>query len=210
MAGPVVLSEEPESFKINVDDPTKPKAKGIVKNVRKVEVQPKTKDRIIKAFFGPEVDSENLGEHIVKDYAEPMAKRMLNNAAQGVLKKLSDAVQVLLFGKVVNSRNGPVDYTSYSNPNVGPSAPVAHKLADRVEQFVFSTRQDALKVLEYLKGRIQEFGSASVLDYYDAIQEPADYMMANRGWMDLSMAEVRATPEGFIIDLPRPIALKRG
>lgn len=208
MAGPVVLSEEPDTLKVRVNDPTKPKA--IVKNVRKVELKPTTKDRVIKAFFGPEVDSENLGEFVIKEYAEPTAKRMLNNAAQGVLKKISDAVQVLLFGKVISNKNGPVDYTSYSNPNIAPNAPVAHRLADRVEQFVFSTRQDALTVLEYLKGRIQEYGSTSVLDYYDAIHEPADYMMANRGWRDLSMAEVRATPEGFIIDLPRPIQLMKG
>lgn len=206
MADPVVLSEEPETLKVNISDPTKPKGPKVTKLPPKLT----TKDKIIQAFFGAEVTSGNLGEHILKDYAEPTAKRMANNAAQGILKKISDAVQVLLFGKIVNSTNGHVDYTSFSNPNIMNQAPVAHKLTDQVEQFAFSSREDAYKVLEYLKGRIREYGSASVLDYYECVNEPADYMMANHGWLDLSTATIRVTPEGFIIDMPRPIVLKRG
>ena len=167
MADPVVLSEEPETLKVNVVDPTKPN-KTIAKATVKLPPKQNGKDKVIKAFFGNDVNSSNLGEHIIKDYAEPTAKRMLNNAAQGILKKFSDAVQVLLFGKIVNNVNGPIDYTSFSNPSVISSqAPVAHKLSDQVEQFAFSSREDAFKVLEYLKGRIREYGSASVLDYYE-------------------------------------------
>lgn len=206
MADPVVLSEEPETFKVTVNDPTKPKA---IATARKIPPKENAKEKLIHAFFGAEVNSDNLGEHIVKDYAEPTAKKILNTVAQSVLHKLGDAVQMLLFGKIVDNKNGPVDYTSFSNPGIA-SAPVAHKLTDKVETFVFSTRQEALKVLDYLKGLIATYGSASVLNYYEAVQEPPDYMMADRGWMDLSSAEVRNTPEGWIIDLPRPIALKRG
>ena len=60
-----------------------------------------------------------------------------------------------------------------------------------------------------MKGRIATYGSASVLNYYELVGEQVDYMMADRGWLDLSTAEVRSAPEGFIIDLPRPIMLKR-
>lgn len=208
MADPVVLSEEPETLKVNVLDPTKPKA--LVKTTAKLPPKQTGRDKVIKAFFGNDVNSSNLGEHIIKDYAEPTAKRMLNNAAQGVLKKFSDAIQVLLFGKIVNGINGPIDYTSFSNPNVVSQAPIAHKLSDQVEQFAFASREDALKVLEYLKGRIVAYGSASALDYYEACGEAPDYMMANRGWLDLSSATVRVAPEGFVLDMPRPIVLKRG
>jgi hypothetical protein len=49
-----------------------------------------------------------------------------------------------------------------------------------------------------------------VLDYYEAVNEPVDYMMYNQGWLDLSTAQIRVAPEGFIIDMPRPIVLKKG
>lgn len=206
MAEPVILSEEPKQIKIDIDDPMKPKA--IVKGAKKIPRKPKWGDKLIAAFFGSDVNSENLGEHIIKDYAEPTGKKILNNVAQGVLKRLGDGVQILLFGKIVENRNGPVDYTSFSNPN--NAGPVAHKLAERVEQFSFNTAQDARKVLEYLKGLIDTYGSASVMNYYEAVNEPVDFMMANKGWTNLNAATVKDTPEGFIIDMPRPIMLKRG
>ena len=204
----VILSEEPRDIRVNIQDPTKPSSKQIA-TAKKVQQKPKLGDKVIGAFFGQEVNSQNLGEHLLNDYAVPTGKKMLNNAAQSTLKRVGDAVQVLLFGKVVSSNNGPTDYTSFSNPNVA-QRPTAHKLMNSVEQFAFSTRNDAARVLEYLRGKIATYGSASVLDYYEAVNEPVDYMMANQGWMDLSTAQIRIAPEGFIIDLPRPIALKRG
>lgn len=205
MAEPVILSEEPKSIKIQVDDPSKPKA--VVKGVKKIPRKQNVGDKLIGAFFGSEVNSENLGEHIIKDYAEPAGKKILNNLAQGILKRLGDGVQILLFGKVIENRNGPVDYTSFSNPN--NAGPVAHKLAERVEQFSFNSAADARKVLDYLKGIIREYGSASVMNYYESVNEPVDFMMANKGWTNLNSAVIRDTPEGFVIDMPRPIMLKR-
>lgn len=205
MPEPVILSEEPSAVKIKIDDPNKPKA--IVTNVKKIPRKQNVGDRLIGAFFGSEVNHENLGEHIIKDYAEPAGKKILNNLAQGILKRLGDGVQILLFGKVIENKNGPVDYTSFSNPNA--AAPVAHKLSNPVEQFVFSTASDARKVLDYLRGLIAQYGSASVMNYYEAVKEPVDFMMADNGWLDLTQASVKDTPEGFVINLPRPIRLKR-
>lgn len=205
---PIVMSEEPEQVRISVDDPTKPKAK--IANARKIAPKPTVADKVIGAFFGSEVNKQNVGEHILNDYAVPAGKRMLNNAAQGILKGLGNGVQMLLFGKVVNQTGGPTDYTSYSNPNNVTKAPAVHKLMDQVETFAFGSREDAFNMLNYLKGRIVQFGSVSVLDYYEAMNEPVDYMMANRGWTDLSTATVQVAPEGFIIVFPRPIALKKG
>ena len=203
----IILSEEPNGVKINVQDPNKPSKQ--IAQARKIPPKPSVGDKVIGAFFGQDVNSKNLGEHLLNDYAVPTAKKMANNAAQSTLKRIGDAVQVLLFGKVINSNTGPTDYTSFSQPN-NVQPPTAHKLMNQVEQFAFSTRQDAMRVLDYLKGRIATYGSASVLDYYEAVNEPVDFMMANQGWIDLSAAEVRIAPEGFIIDLPRPIILKRG
>lgn len=205
---PVILSEEPDDIKINIDDPLKPKSKQIAQ-ARKIPPKETVVDKVIHGLYGNEVNKSNVGDFVLKERILPIGQRMINNGAQNILKRAGDVVQMLIFGKIVENKNGPTDYTSFSDPNVS-KPPTAHKLMNQVEQFAFSTRQDAQKVLEYLRGKIATYGSASVLDYYEAVNEPVDYMMANQGWMDLSTAQIRIAPEGFIIDMPRPIALKRG
>lgn len=206
----VILSEEPSSVRINIEDPNKPNKKQIA-TAKKLPPKETVVDKVIHGFYGNDVNRTNVGDYILKERLIPVGQRMLNNASQNFLKRTGDAIQMLIFGKVIQNNNGPTDYTSFSNPNVAQAAPpTAHKLMNQVEQFAFSTRNDAERVLAYLRGRIKEFGSCSVLDYYEAVNEPVDYMMSNQGWMDLSTAQIRVAPEGFIIDLPRPIALKRG
>lgn len=203
----VIFSEEPSSVRINIQDPNKPSKQ--IATAKKLPPKETVVDKVIHGFYGNEVNKANVGEYILKERLIPVGQRMLNNASQNILKRTGDAIQMLIFGKIIDNKNAPVDYTSFSNPNVS-APPTAHKLMNQVEQFAFSTRTDAERVLAYLRGRIKEFGSTSVLDYYEAVNEPVDYMMSNQGWLDLSTAQIRVAPEGFIIDMPRPIVLKKG
>lgn len=212
----VILSEEPDKIKLNIQDPTKPanSAGKMIKVNQKIPV----KDRVIGALFGPEVNSQNLGQTLVDDYAIPTGKRMLNNAAQNTLKRFGDAVQVLLFGKVINSTSGPTDYTSYSNPDKANAVKTqgVYRVMDQVDTFAFAQKNKAEECLAYLRGRIAKYGSVSVVDYFEWINTnlnteiSLDYNMTYRGWIDLSSARVSVAAEGFIIELPRPIALQRG
>ena len=211
----VILSEEPSSVKINIQEPNKPKT--VSQGGRMIKRPPKVSfwDKVISALFGSEVNSQNLGQHIIEDYAVPTAKRMINNGIQSGLKRTGDAAQVMLFGRVVNSNNGPTDYTSFSKPN-NVQKPGGYRVMDKVDTFAFTSKAKADECLAYLKGRIQTYQSVGVLDYFEWINNelrmdiPLDYNMANRGWVDLSMATVSAAPEGFIIEFPRPIALQKG
>ncbi len=212
---PVILSEEPQHVKLNIQDPNKPKQNTAGKLV-KVERKIPFIDRVISALFGQDVNSQNLGEHLINDYAVPTGKRMINNGIQSALKRTGDAAQVMLFGRVVNSNSGPTDYTSFSNPNGAKPSPGGYRVMDQVEVFAFTDKNKAQECLDYLRSRIKGYGSAGVLDYFEWINDnlhldiPLDYNMANRGWVDLSNTTVKTDPNGFIIDFPRPIALKRG
>lgn len=203
---PVIMSEEPKSIKLQIDDPTRKKAQV---SVQKVEKKPGFLDKLISAFLGSDVNRSNMGQHILDDYAIPTGKRLLNNSIQSGLKKASEAAQIMIFNKVISQPGGPTDYTSFSKPEV--AKPTVYKMADNVETFEFSSRDDAFKCLTYLKGRIQEYGSASVLDYYEYIGQPLDYNMSDRGWKDLSYATISSSSQrGFVIEFPRPIVLKKG
>lgn len=210
---PVILNHEPNAgqIKINIQDPNKPKVQP--KFIKKTEAKESVSTKVKHAFLGPDVDK--VGDYVLKEYMVPTGKKILNNGLQWFLHKLSDGIQVLLFGRVVSTQNGGVDYTSFSNPNIAPNsngqpAVKAYKLLEAVDTFTFPTRQGAQEALDYLKGRISVYKSASVADYYENIGAPVDYMMVDRGWVSLDSARIISTPDGFIIDLPRPIALKRG
>lgn len=209
---PVILTTEPGTqIKINLDDPSKPKPQP--KYTKRIEAKESVGTKLKHAFLGPDVD--DVGAYVLKEYLEPTGKRLLNNTAQGLLKKIGNGIQILLFGKVVTTQNGGVDYTSYYNPSIGVNqqgqpTQKAYKVMDAVDVFALS-REDAMETLAYLRGRIHEYGSASVIDYYEHIGAPLDYMMADRGWRNLDSVQILPMPgNGYYIDLPRPIYLKRG
>lgn len=207
---PVILNHDPNpQIKISIEDPSKPKKP---KYTQQIKAKESVGTKLKHAFLGPDVD--DVGNYLLKEYLEPTGKRLLNNGAQGILKHIGNGIQVLLFGKVINQQqNGGVDYTSFYNSNIGPNGQQqqkSYKVMDAVDTFTMS-REDALETLAYLRGRIQQFGSASVLDYYEHINAPLDYMMSDRGWKSLDGVQVLPMPgNGFYIDLPRPIYLKRG
>ncbi len=211
---PVILSEEPSTVRINIQDPNKPKQSPGGKLIKKPKKVP-WYDRLLSGLFGNDVNHDNIGEHFINDWAVPTGKRMLNNGIQSGLKRAGDATQVLLFGRVVSSSNGPTDYTSFSNPNVAQK-PGGYRVMDQVDVFAFTDKRKAEECLAYLRGRIQTYGSASVVDYYEWINTnlqvdiPLDYNMTYRGWVDLNNVIITPDPNGFIINLPRPVGLKRG
>lgn len=209
----VILSEEPQNVRINIQDPAKPKPAGqMIKVPKKVPWY----DKLISAMFGPEVNSQNIGEHFVRDWAIPTGQRMLNNGIQSGLKRAGDATQMLIFGKVINNSGGPVDYSSYSNSNAVKPIQGAYRVMDQVDTFAFTELKNAEACLSYLRGRIKAYGSATVVDYFEWINDnlrmniPLDYNMTDRGWIDLNSATVSQCAAGYIIELPRPIFLKRG
>jgi len=213
---PIVLSEEPGSVRINLSGQSK-KTSGIGGKMVKKEQKIPFVDRVISSYCGKDVNRQNLGEYILKERLEPIGMRMLNNGIQSILKRTSDAAQMMIFGKVINNSQGPTDYTSFSNPNGGNvPKPGGYRVSNQVDVFAFTDRRKAEECLAYLRGRIREYGSAGVLDYFEWINSnlqmdiPLDYNMTNQGWVDLSSCTVKPDPNGFIIDLPRPILLKRG
>lgn len=211
---PVILSEEPSSVRINIDDPNKPKSNAGGQMVKRPQKIP-WYDRIIGALFGNDVNHENVGDKLIKDYAVPTGQRMLNNGIQTGLKKAGEAAQVMIFGRVINSTNGPTDYTSFSKPG-NVATPGIYQVTQAVDVFAFRDRNKAEECLAYLKGRIATYQSVGVLDYFEWLNDKLnagislDYNMADRGWRDLSNVFVKPDPNGYIIDLPKPVFLKRG
>lgn len=206
---PVILRSDPAEVRINIDD-GKPKKAKEAQYLSRTPAKQSFGTKMKHAFLGPDVD--NAGDYILNEYLVPTGKRMVNNASQNILKKIGDGIQFLLFGKVIQGKERYEDFTSYSKPNQGQGQTntMAYKVADAVDTFAL-TNEKAHETLAYLRGRIREYGSTSVLDYYEYIGAPMDYTLSDRGWKNLDSATIKPMPgTGFYIDLPRPIFLKKG
>lgn len=156
-------------------------------------------------------DINVVKEYIVNDLIIPSAKNLLGDI-------LHNTVDMLFFGKSSGTRArsggrradvGHVSYRSYYDD----------KREDRRERSTYSSRfsydditfdykQDADAVLEQMKDIIDTYDLVRVLDLYDlAGVGPAPHTANNFGWTNLSRAYVDRTRDGYIIKLPKAVAL---
>lgn len=73
--------------------------------------------------------------------------------------------------------------------------------------FVVGSRVGAETVCDRMFDLLSRDGAVTVADFMDLLGEPADYTMQKWGWVDLRGSQVVRVPQGYLIDLPRPIVL---
>lgn len=77
---------------------------------------------------------------------------------------------------------------------------------DRVDfrNIVLRQRSDAERVIRSLRGRIRDYGSASVAELLDLVDLSGDYTDNNYGWVDERDVGIRQVSGGFLIDVAEP------
>ena len=154
----------------------------------------------ILGFFAPDDELNSF-----KDYVILVAD---------VTSRVYGAIDVLL-GNSPRDRNRPsgarVSYLSYYDKQ--------DKRRDRdyekprtkqsysYDDVVFDNRGDAEMVLRRMEELLDTFNAVSIADMFDLCDITASYTQHKYGWTDLDDAQVRRTRDGYIIDLPRAIAL---
>lgn len=176
----------------------------------------KTKKSEIRKFTDIFI-AEDIGvvkDYVVNDLVIPWTKDLIGDI-------LHNTVDMLFFGK--NSGR-----SSRSRSGSGRRADVGHvsyrsyydDKRDREERrdrsnsrftyddIVFDSRIDAENVLEQMKDIIDTYDLVRVLDLYDlAGVSPAPHTGHNFGWTNLSRAYVDRVRDGYIIKLPKPVAI---
>jgi hypothetical protein len=71
-----------------------------------------------------------------------------------------------------------------------------------LQDLYFDYREDAQLVLAALHDSIQEYGKATVGDFYALAGKNTNYTHQSWGWDDLSGVTIHGTPDGFVIGLP--------
>lgn len=170
-----------------------------------VQVKKKTRGRKFLEAFVDE-DAGNIKDYLIFDLLIPALK-------DGFVKGITSTVEMIFYGKGGGkSRNSGnptyVSYSSYSSKPSTSSGNTRRRVVD-YDDIIFNSRVEAEHVLDTLCGIIEQYGQASIADYYDCVGVTGrGYTDNDFGWMDLRSAYVTRRAGGWTINLPRAIDLK--
>jgi hypothetical protein len=100
-----------------------------------------------------------------------------------------------------------VNYSGrYSGDREPPRRPMSREARARHDfnEIVLENRTEAIEVLEAMVARIVRYGAVTVADLYDFVGTTGSFADQRWGWSDLTTADVRQVPGGFLLDLPAP------
>lgn len=156
-------------------------------------------------------DGESVGQMVLYDVLIPSLK-------DTIFEMVRSGFEMFLFGD--SSRDDRVrrdrgrSYVSYSGyyddrkkdrykPRVKSNRNMRHDFDD----VILDDRREANDVLAGIADIIDEYGEATVADFYSLAGISSDYTDRKWGWDNISNAYVERTREGWVVRLPRTIAL---
>ena len=213
---PVIMDQK--QIKLTINRPgqsvKKPPAESVVQTAPKVAEGKKTLGQRLSGYaFGEEVAEP--GKYVWKSYLEPTGKRVANDIVEYFLTMLKHTFQRWIWnGKTLD--DGKLrDRTSFSNYYGQGQEPIkARVMMSPVKELTFATRLDAERVLNHLKGVIQNDNAVTVREYYESGGCPelcGDGTASSSGWENLNKVEIKEQPDGsgFTLSLPRPVNLSK-
>lgn len=157
-----------------------------------------------------------VSKFLKRDFKELKKDVVKNVIIPGVKHLILDGLSMAFFQRTINwgnlannfTRGGSrVNYNSYyrgdssnsSSNNGNNYYDEAPKIDYR--NVVLCERADAETVVDQLRGRIQEYGSASVADLFDLVNLSGAYTDNNWGWKDPRSIGIKPHPDGWLIDV---------
>lgn len=167
--------------------------------------------RIRTTFF--EEDARTIGQAVIEDVIVPKLKDLFFDVVtEGTHRSLyssgSDRRPSRLGG-------GRTNYSQYSRPGTSSRIrreereerrPLEHRerAMHDFSGITFPNAGEAEAVADKLIEHVNEYGLATVADFYDAIGITAEFTDDAYGWTDLRRVVVRKVRDGYILNLPRP------
>jgi hypothetical protein len=167
--------------------------------------------KLTDTFFGDDVDS--VMSYVIYDILIPVTKNTFSDVISG-------SVEMLLFGSTKGGRRLERDrgrsfvsrepYTPYDRMRDSRGRePNRPRVVNRhtFDEVAFSVRRDAEAVLEQLVTLVDQYGIATVGDFYDLVGMENSFTDGKYGWYNLSEAIITPSRRGFVISLPRVVLL---
>ena len=171
----------------------------------------KTSEKSALRKFGEafiEDDAKDIKAYVISDVIIPAIKNLIFDSLIG-------SVEMALFGTASRSRSRggykheTTSYSSYyKSGNNSSRRADDSRVRDSIDyqDVIFEERADAEQVLDTLCALIEDYGQATIGDFYDASGITPDQNFAKNeeyGWTDLSRATVKRGREGYYISMPR-------
>ena len=145
-------------------------------------------------------DPETIKRTIMTDVIIPSIKR-----------GLSDTVNMILYGKKAKNdrqHNGTmVSYRKYYENPDDRSVEPSYQMNGNYNNIIIDNRGEAEALLRSMEDAIKRYGVLSIADFYDMVGMKSSYTDNKYGWSDLRNAGIISTADGYLIKLPKAMAL---
>lgn len=174
-----------------------------VEKVVKGKVKVKKKSKFADLFISE--DATNVKNYIFLDVLVPAIKKAISDI-------VTDGIYMILYGESGNKKNrsasGSISYTPYSRfSDIDKRDDRRSSIGYRFNNITFDDRREAHEVLERLDELIDNYGIASVADFYDLVGVSGNYTDNRYGWTSLRNADIISVRDGWMIKLPKALAL---
>lgn len=161
-------------------------------------------------------DAQSIGDFILVDVLVPAMKNLIMDIVSGGTNRALYGSRGRARGVGISGgareRDDARYRTRYDRMGEGEPRRMLSREDRATHNFddIFLTdRQEAIDVVNALIMRVEEFGSASVSDLYDALGTSGSYADLRHGWTNLMSADVRQSRGGWQLVLPAPKPLPR-
>lgn len=178
--------------------------------------------KLVKMFVAE--DAKTIKDTIVNDYIIPAIKDVIHDT-------ITKTTDMIFYGETRSTKiSGTKSYSSYSaytpysayygNPNRSSSLTKGYDNKDEDYNRVIyeyepviikghgkDSMMKAEEVRHYIIDTLNEYHNISVLELYSKVSRRAPHTFQKYGWDNLSHIEIVRVPEGYLIDLPKPVPL---
>lgn len=148
-------------------------------------------------------DVSNVKSYIFSEVLLPAAKKLVSDI-------VTNGTNMLLYGEIKNKKgnSSKVSYSRYYDDRSRDyRSPVVRNNFD-YDEIIFETRGDAEAVLDAMYDILNQYKVISVAELYDlASITTHNYTCNNYGWVDLRGSSVVRVRDGYILKLPRALAI---
>lgn len=178
-----------------------PKPQESVRTVQVVQRKRTISERIASFLFNEEID--NVSDYVINDILIPALKdtltSMISNGAD-MLFHGSRGGGRSQFSNPYSDRGGATFVqpdTRYSYRN---TSSVPRRGYKRLNDYYFRSEAEARYVIDQLELLTDQYGWASVDDYYQLIGVSGTHVDQKWGWMTMGNARIRRDRDGWVID----------
>ena len=200
MKGGVIMENYPSNSHKTREQNTDKKVEKVVSG--KTSTKKKSGIRKLSDTFLSE-DVSNVKSYIFSEVLLPAAKKLVSDI-------VTNGTNMLLYGEIKNKKgnSSKVSYSRYYDDRSRDyRSPVVRNNFD-YDEIIFETRGDAEAVLDAMYDILNQYKVVSVAELYDlASITTHNYTCNNYGWVDLRGSSVVRVRDGYILKLPRALAI---